>query len=226
LKDTANHRTEDDVEDLQRFLWIETDSAVYGFGEWKEKLKIPLPNTTVNTSLDHFHHYWILDEPLHKDDIKNHNIMLREHIERTTGVKLDHVHDLSRVLRVPGLINHKNGYIARLIRFNLRPVSVEEFKTITAPYAEHSSAKANHISTVRPITRFDFADVSQRCTVIAGLYPSKSERDIAEVIYRLSHGYTEGEVKEYLRDKRRGEKKDLEYYVNLTVSKALEYLER
>ena len=79
---------------------------------------LPLKPSTVVHSGNGLHVYWLFAEPLgiateaHRANIQNALRGWQQHINTAAherGWKLDNTSDLSRVLRVPGGINHKAG---------------------------------------------------------------------------------------------------------------------
>lgn len=118
-------------------VWVDQDdpAAPWPFGadeNWDAAIW-PKPSTLVKTSEAEggfrWQAIWRLSETLASEDGK-------DLIKRLAGLaKADgSVHDLRRVLRVPGIINAKRGSMARLIDTSADPVSVETFElpTVTA----------------------------------------------------------------------------------------------
>jgi hypothetical protein len=104
-------------------LWVDIDVAgpnhkgdidSYPDDEAARKMirEFPVPVTTVVRTGGGYHGYWLLDEPLERDDATALLARWGAHWSKyaqDAGYKVDNVFDLPRVLRVPGTFNRKNG---------------------------------------------------------------------------------------------------------------------
>jgi len=90
-------------------LWADVDAKAFAGGK-AEALALltdwgPLTPSIIVDSGHGYHCYWLLSEPIEADVARVINEALREAINPA----LDDVSNPSRILRVPGTINHKNG---------------------------------------------------------------------------------------------------------------------
>ncbi len=226
----ARTRMKDDFHHLQKTLWIELDFApLSGMKEWENKLpELPLPNIIVSSSPGKFHIYWVLLSYIHSSLVEALNKAIAGYFRAKYPDKvIDSVHDISRVLRMPGFKNWKNGYYTRLhwVRKSLttiealcdalRMVKPSAWCDFSLSTIEQDDAGYNHTEGRLTPTESNTPHKSQ------------SEADISRVIYLLANGLaTSDECIEHLREVRVGEKKNLDYYARLTVTKAKGYLEK
>lgn len=98
-------------------LWADVDAKC--FGESKKRAmealqELPLPPSAVVDSGRGYHAYWFLTTPIQNDAEGNGKRLaqaamrgIREALTQKADSPLDNVHDLARILRVPGTLNHK-----------------------------------------------------------------------------------------------------------------------
>ena len=99
--------SEDAVE--RRALWLDVDAKAFSGGK-DEALRTlrDFGDLTPAIAVDSghgYHGYWLLTEPVPAGEAQ----VLMEALRWAVHPRLDKVHDASRVLRVPGTLNHKNG---------------------------------------------------------------------------------------------------------------------
>jgi hypothetical protein len=89
-------------------LWADLDDRNYQEGKEEALMRLqafqPMPSAIVDSGHG-YHAYWFLDEPAEIDDISQIEGYIKG-IAKTLGG--DYVHDLGRVMRLPGFLNVKN----------------------------------------------------------------------------------------------------------------------
>lgn len=102
-------------EDVSRFqvVWADVDAKVFPGGKGDARAILdtcPLPPSLIVDSGNGYHPYWLLREPHDREDVpRARNVMrgIKEFFSRDLPRPLDAVHDLGRVLRLPGTFNRK-----------------------------------------------------------------------------------------------------------------------
>lgn len=117
--------------------------------------------------------------------------------------------DVARVLRLPGFRNHKYGGAGH---------------TVTADRILDDRYHVNRFGGVSPM--MSAVEASQPTPRLGVHRRSQSERDWAYVKGALRRGSAPEEVVRALREARRGEKSNPDYYARLTVAKAIGELSR
>lgn len=112
------HRgTAADTSFYTRLLWADVDAKHHGDSKSRALAAIidfPVPPSVIVDSGNGYHCYWELDRVHDFDTVQP---VMKGIAQRIGG---DHVYDRARILRIPGLSNHKHGGNApvRLIRFD------------------------------------------------------------------------------------------------------------
>jgi len=112
-----NGKTDADVS-LARLVWVDVDN----FEDIDFTLKtvsdcgLPAPSMVVSSGRG-LHVYWLLDDPI--EDLAKWTRMQKGVIKRLVDAGFDQVdtviHNPSRIMRMPGTINHKNGRACSII---------------------------------------------------------------------------------------------------------------
>lgn len=208
----TKNRKKDSFLDNQSVVWIELDFKTQQWSKFHTDL--PFPSLIVASSINKTHLYWLLSDKVNKNDIENINQGLRHYFEGKYGQNVDTVHDISRVLRIPGYKNHKNGYYCRLLQSNFKRYSPDIFSPLVKLLPE--TGTVSHPVINNSVSNFVKPSFESK---------SKSESDMREVIYRLTRlNWSRDQTINYLISKRAGEKSDINYYAELTVSKAISYI--
>ncbi len=116
-----NGKTDADVS-LARLVWVDVDN----FEDIDFTLKtvsdcgLPAPSMVVSSGRG-LHVYWLLDDPI--EDLAKWTRMQKGVIKRLVDAGFDQVdtviHNPSRIMRMPGTINHKNGRACSIIIDNM-----------------------------------------------------------------------------------------------------------
>lgn len=106
-----------DCDPFTNVLWADVDAKHQTDGTKTTALRriaseLPLQPQIIVDSGGGYHLYWLLDEP----DAHERTIPVMRGIAARVGG--DNVHDLPRILRVPGTINHKYNNLARVLRID------------------------------------------------------------------------------------------------------------
>lgn len=205
----SKNRKKESYSDEQSALWVEIDFKTTKWSEFHVDLLFP--SLIVASSIDKTHLYWLLSSDISKNSVEHINKGLNKYFSDKYNRSVDTVHDISRVLRIPGFKNHKNGYYCRLLQCNLKKYSSNDFHHIVKLLPE----------TAQPVS----PSVIKNNSVTPAGAKSKSEEDMCEVIYKLARlNWSRDQVINYLISKRQGEKSNINYYAELTVDKAINYI--
>ena len=200
----------------------------------------PEPTISVHSG-GGFHCYWVLSNPIRVSDVG-----LLEGINKTLSEKLggdQGTHDISRVLRVPGTFNFK-------VRENPRPVILisnthkkYDFKDfepfISTGTSQDKSKQVKKVVDDKPDTsdtcvsviNVDDLPISEKMKDLIkhgndGLYPSRSEADMAVTISLIHNGIGEQEIKHIFQTQAIGDKYRThnapQDYLQHTISRAKE----
>jgi hypothetical protein len=103
MQDNANHRTKENFLPKQRVMWLDLDSKTMIASVLFQKLLtlMPVPTCVVRSSKSNYQAYWVLASDTDFARLSRIMEALNQFLQ------LDHTHDISRVLRLPGFRNHK-----------------------------------------------------------------------------------------------------------------------
>jgi hypothetical protein len=168
--------------------------------------RIPQPNYVLNTSPGKFQILWRVEEFTLEEAERLQRIMAAEFGADQSVV------DAARVLRIPNFLNAK---YAVPYQVTVERLSAVVYRSSDFHLPLRLSSEASPKTSLRP----------------AALRPSgngrisQSERDWADTMRRLSLGEDPASVQALL-ERKRYDKADPKYYASLTVSKALQELQR
>jgi len=239
LKPSAKSRKEDDFVRVVKKLWFDIDSKNEISGDEKlQRLREILGEETllVETSPGNYQVYYLLSQPIPYEQAKG----IMQVVEKI--LNLDPVHDITRLMRLPGFANYKpgkNNYVS-VVRKSSRVLEVESLESLSIDtqggYAQETVQ--TQVKTAKPeikpetkskywtISAVTFAKLQElydECLKVPK--PSKSEIDAHFAVKALRAGFDPEDVKKFLRVARRDKRKP-EYYAELTVKKALRFLNR
>lgn len=203
LKAGSEHRTKKDLAEI-RHLYLDLDEA----GDEKlERIhadrQLPEPNYILNTSPGKHQVIWKVEGftlELAERTLRN---LAREYGGDPAAT------DASRVLRLPGLRNHKYHPTLR----------VDAYRTADQSYSSHSFK----IWQAELAKEFKFSKDRQTAKSRLGRPQSQSERDWAWVRTQLKNGVSPESVQRQLAAERQ-DKANPAYYARLTVEKAISLL--
>ena len=196
LKHGSRNRRKEGYEDTQDTLWCELDFPVN-----LNTVNLPEPSIIVRSSPGKHHFYWLLSEVMSIRETEALNRLIRNKFQMAYPARrIDYVHDISRILRVANFKNHKRNSFVGLVKFN--------------PSLRYNPS-CFHVQNGVPESH-----------VYSGSYKSRSEEDMAEIIYRLAKRQkTPGQCIDYLIEKRKTDKDNVESYAKKTVGKAVSYVQ-
>jgi hypothetical protein len=204
LEGDARGRTKDDIATIRHIYLDFDEDGTAAVIRMRSSGQVPEPSYLISTSPDRWQAFWRV-----KEFSKEQAEELQRGMARAFGAD-PAATDCSRVMRVPGLYNHK--YPRR------HYIRIEQLcETVYCP---------EHFPKIEPGERgHSFAT-----GLPAGKRPrpehlSQSERDWAYARRALSRGEQPEAVIAAIARFRRGTKHDVEYYAELTVRKAVQSLE-
>lgn len=200
----SNGGTAKDVLDYAGILWADVDakhhgdSKVLAFGAVAD---FPIPPSAIVDSGHGYHAYWKLDRSIHFDRARQ----IMKGIAREIGG--DPVYDAARILRLPGLNNHKGGGLApvRLVRFDTTrlydPSDFYEYELTPAnrDWLRGLSAEWD----VTPIFGWTPRDPPAWLTEELDIDPGKgarSEHDFRIALYLAREGYPDEDIIRIFRE--------------------------
>ena len=128
-------------------LWADIDAKKHDDSKLKALGALggvhPAPHVIVDSG-GGYHAYWLLQEPIGIGEAARVMVAIADQ------VKGDHVQDVSRVLRLPGTINHKYGRPARLIKLD-NSVARYQFSTLQDAFLPIELATYVHDGVVWPL---------------------------------------------------------------------------
>jgi len=221
MKTGALRRTKVNFMSEQDVIYIDADDKQV---MEEVRSKYPYPTLVVKTSVGHYQIYWKLQEKISVDDQES----LMRRIARNVGSDIGAT-DVSRILRLPGFWNKKpnkdNTVEVVFTRDERTPYKrFLEVVTVSLP----QSVRTNVVSHSQGCGRVQKRD--RYISDIVGrdgeklVFPSKSEEDWYLVNEWLRQGVPRGECVERLKERRAGEKKNIDYYANKTLENALKKL--
>jgi hypothetical protein len=199
----ARGRTKDEIATIRHIYLDFDEDGTTAISRMRAGGQVPQPSYLINTSPDRWQAFWRVKE-FSKDQAEE----LQRGLARAFGAD-PAATDCSRVMRVPGLYNHKYPR-----RHYIRIEQVSD--AIYSP---------EHFPKIQPEVR------GQSVHLATGEGPargrrSQSERDWAFARRALSRGEHPEAVVAAIASFRRGEKHDVQYYAELTVRKAAQSLDR
>lgn len=199
LHEHARGRTREDVAVI-RHLYLDFDNdGTKAVTLMQNRGDMPKPNYILNTSPDHWQVSWRV-QGFTKDQAEDvMRGMVREFGADPAAT------DSSRVMRIPGFVNHKR-HPAHLIRAERLAVAI--YSPDQFPRFQHDDRRAATSATDRQVHR------------VPPGHSSQSELDWAYARRALSRGEPAEVVISAIAEYRRGEKSDPEHYARLTVQKA------
>jgi hypothetical protein len=200
LQEQARGRTRADVAVI-RHLYLDFDeNGTRAVEQLRARDDMPEPNYLVNTSPDHWQVSWKVQGFGKEQAEETMRAMVREFGADPAAT------DSARVLRIPGLINHKRhpGHMVRMEQLSSMICNPEHFPPL-AHEDRRSASPQNHFSTPGSAHRSRL---------------SQSELDWAFAKRALARGESPESVAASIADYRRSDKADPEYYARLTVRKA------
>lgn len=202
LRPDAHSRTKEDVAAI-RHVYLDFDhNGTAAVQAMTRRDDLPEPNYLVNSSQGKWQVVWKV-EGFQREDAER----LMRHLVRELGAD-PAATDSSRVLRLPGFMNHKYG----------KPFVVRAESRSTATYSPDDFPRSVEDSRGgRSMTRATSEKGESR-----GI--SQSERDWAYAKRALARGDTPPQVVRAISNYRRGEKSDVIDYAGRTVRKAQESL--
>ena len=206
LQPEATGRTRAQIETIRHvYLDIDQDGPAV-LAKILSDPRIPQPNYVLNTSPGKFQILWRVEE---------FTLEQAERLQRVMAAEFgadQSVVDAARVLRIPNFLNAK---YAVPYQVTVERLSAVVYRSSDFHLPLKLSFEASPKTSLRP----------------AALRPSgngrisQSERDWADTMRRLSRGEDPASVQALLEQKRY-DKADPKYYASLTVSKALQELQR
>ncbi|MGA2877623.1 MAG: DNA-primase RepB domain-containing protein [Bryobacteraceae bacterium] len=203
LRPDAHSRTKEDVAAI-RHVYLDFDhNGTAAVQAMTRRDDLPEPNYLVNSSPGKWQVVWKV-EGFKQEDAER----LMRHLVRELGAD-PAATDSSRVLRLPGFMNHKYG----------RPFVVRAESRSTATYnPEHFPRSLEDSKGSRSIT-----STTPDRGVARGI--SQSERDWAYARRALARGESPDKVRTAIAAFRAGQKADVNQYAERTVRKATESLQ-
>ena len=204
LEADARGRTKDDIATIRHIYLDFDEDGTAAVRRMRSSGQVPQPSYLINTSPDRWQAFWRVKE-FSKDQAEE----LQRGMARALGAD-PAATDCSRVMRVPGLYNHK--YPRR------HYIRIEQLSdTVYAP---------EHFPKIEPEERGQsFATGLPSGKRLGSGRWSQSERDWAYARRALSRGEQPEAVVAAIARFRRGAKHDVRYYAELTVRKAAQSLQ-
>ena len=205
LEADARGRTKDDIATIRHVYLDFDEDGTAAISRMRAGGQVPQPSYLIHTSPDRWQAFWRVTE-FSKDQAEE----LQRGMAQAFGAD-PAATDCSRVMRVPGLYNHKypHGHYIRIERLCDTVYSPEHFPKIEPEERGRSLGTGFAAGKGRGPGRW-----------------SQSERDWAYARRALSRGEPPDAVVAAIARFRRGEKHDVQYYAQLTVRKAVQSLDR
>lgn len=217
LKHGAVARTKANFAETQDIIYVDAD-----YKEAMEKVRsdYPYPTLVVKTSVGRYQIYWKLTEAI--SIAKQEELM--QAIVRNIGAD-PAATDVSRVLRLPSFWNRKperNNTVDIVFRRSEKT----PYKSLHNVSSSHDSIK--HTAHARTPSQ-PLSECANSLQTLDGgrrykekfVFPSKSEEDWYLINQMLRDGASRNDCVVFLVERRRGEKRNPDYYANYTVDKAI-----
>jgi RepB DNA-primase from phage plasmid len=204
LREDARGRTKDDIATI-RHIYLDFDQdGTAAVRRMRASGDMPEPSYLMNSSPGRWQAFWRV-----KDFSKSQAEDLQRGLAKGLGAD-PAATDCSRVMRVPGLYNHKypRSHYIRIERLSDAVYAPEHFPRLEPDERGHPLSRGLLASRSRPPGRL-----------------SQSERDWAYARRALSRGESPEAVATAIARFRHGTKKDVWFYAELTVRKAIQSLE-
>lgn len=207
LKEDARGRTKADIAEIRHVFLDLDENGSEALRTILERKDLPTPSFIVNTSADKWQVIWKVES-----FDKHQAEQLQRALARDTGAD-PAATDCARVMRLPGLHNHKYDQPFPVRMEPHSALSGEVFRPEHFPQYQNrenyqSQAGTGRLSANRPSGQL-----------------SQSERDWAFARRALARGEPEDMVVAAIASHRRYDKHNPQYYAELTVRKAKEALE-
>jgi len=204
VKEDCRTRTKESIAAIRHIYLDFDDSATAAVQDLLKRDDIPEPNYLLNTSTGKWQVTWKV-EGFTPEQAER----LQKHLVRETGAD-PAATDSTRVLRLPGFMNHKYGK-PFLIRAESRAAVTYRPDHFPSPPSEEKGARG-------------IADRAAGASTRTGVI-TQSERDWAYAKRALSRGEAPDAIAGAIAKYRSGEKYDPQGYAIRTVRKAIESLE-
>ena len=222
-------------------VWADFDNVEDKAALVEQLLRLRIPPTHIVDSGGGIHAYWRLTHPMNVRD-EEQAMWVRE-VVHGLAIELGAdptVHDLPRVLRLPGTFNskHKPAREVTVLHTDAgRRVSMEQLEEFRRPIVPHSTTPVTLPVSAPPIP-VDQLRVSDRWKKLirsgwlkGSGYPSRSELDHAVMVALLRAGHTPSEITAVFQDpangvgeKYREKEADGPRYLAITLASAREYI--
>ena len=202
IKPNSRGRTKDDIAEVRHIYLDFDDNGTAAVQALMQRNDVPTPNYLVNSSSGKWQVVWKV-EGFGQEEAER----LMRHLVRETGAD-PAATDSSRVLRLPGFMNHKYSkpFLVRVETRALQTYGPEQFPRI--PAEEQGGLR---IVSAPPHP--------------AQATLSQSERDWAYAKRALARGESPDKVIAAMAQHRAGQKSDAQAYAERTVRKAVQALE-
>lgn len=199
--------------------------------------QLPVPPSVVVSTGYGLHPYWLFQEPWSLDDPERAEAHSIERgwlhlIKRKLGeYELDMVHDLARVMRLPGSIHQKTGRTVEVDRWDCPRYSIDDFRPfaleiVTAAPRDMDSPMPVEMPFLRWVALLDNSpEFKKTWDRKRTEFSSQSEYDLSLASQLASAGWSDSEIVSALRNHRirygeNVEKLDRHDYVASTLQKA------
>ena len=218
MKTGALRRTKANFMSEQDVIYIDADDKQV---MEEVRSKYPYPALVVKTSVGHYQIYWKLTEKIFIEAQES----LMKRIAQNVGSDIGAT-DVSRILRLPGFWNKKPGKdnSVEVVFIRKERTQYKRFLKVTT-VSPPQSVRTNVVSSSQVFVRVQKRD--RYISDITGwdgeklVFPSKSEEDWYLVNSWLRQGISREGCIERLKERRTGEKKNIDYYVSYTVKNAI-----
>jgi hypothetical protein len=205
LSKNATGRTKSDIDSIRHLYLDFDDDGTAAMGRLLARRDLPRPNYLINTSPDKWQVVWKV-QGFDKEQAERFQRALSREMGADPAAT-----DCSRVLRLPGFVNHK---YASPVWIGVQVNSKDTYDQSRFP----------QLPVVERADRFASPNKSHG-TRSASVKQSQSERDWAYAKRALARGEPEDAIVTAIASFRRDDKHNPQYYAQLTVRKAKEALE-
>lgn len=202
LEADARGRTKDDVATIRHIYLDFDEEGTAAVSRMRSSGQVPEPSYLISTSPDRWQAFWRV-----KEFSKEQAEELQRGMARAFGAD-PAATDCSRVMRVPGLYNHKYPR-----RHYIRIEQLSDTVYLPDNFPKIEPGERGQFSTALPIGKRRGPE-----------HLSQSERDWAYARRALSRGEQPEAVVAAIARFRSGTKHDVQYYAELTVRKAVQSL--